>query len=164
AASTATTAEASADGSKPRGAPGTATPAAQNGSRRSFACSLASNNGATTPTLPATPPAQTSGGGISVAAAIAVNIASTTSSATLPAGISVGAGALTISSAASTDAKADADGTATAARAPPSGTNIGAAIAINLANVTNSATVAGTANGPTTVKALVTPTGDGRDH
>ena len=81
----------------------------------------------------------------------------------IPTGVTVGANALTIWSAAATDAKANADGTATAARAPPSGTNIGAAIAINLANVTNSATVAGTANGPTTVKALVTSTGDGRD-
>src|SRR5205085_8951191 len=52
-ASTATIAEASADGSPASGAPA---PTAQNGTQRSFAGSLATNNGATTPSLPSTPP------------------------------------------------------------------------------------------------------------
>src|SRR5439155_1197203 len=112
---------------------------------------------------PATPPANSSSGAISVAAAVSINIAKTSSSSSLPAGITVGSAGLSLWSSASTDATANADGTATTARGAPSGTSIGAPVAINYATVTNSATVAGTANGPATVRALVTSSGDGRD-
>ncbi len=158
---TATEAKASANGAAAEGS-GTPDVNHQVASQRSFGSGVRAANGGGGDSAPATPPANSSSGAISVAAAVSVNIAKTSSSSSLPAGVSVSAGSLSFWSSASTDAKANADGSATTARGPPSGTTIGAAVAINYATVTNSATVAGTANGPATVRALVTSAGDGR--
>src|SRR6185295_14851357 len=110
---------------------------------------------------PSTPPASSSDGSITAAAAISVNIAKSTTSADLPSGLIFGSSGFTVWSSAAADAKANADGSATAARAPP--LTLGAAVSINYARMTNTATIAGTANGPATVKALVNPASDGND-
>ena len=152
-----TSATASANGSSDASS-GAATPDMQVASQRTLGNGAASGNGATGSGSSPIPPASSSSGSMTAAAAVAVNIANTTSSADLPSGLTINSAGLTLWSSAATDAKANADGSATAARGPPA--TIGAAVAINYANVTNSATVAGTANGPATVKALVTSAGD----
>ena len=155
--STETNATASANGAG--GAGSSSTPDEQLDSQRTLGNTVATTNGATgSGTNSSTPPASSSSGSITAAAAVSVNILRSTSSASLPSGVTVGSGGLTVWSSALSDAKANADGSATAARGPPA--TIGAAVAINRADVTNSATVAGTANGPVTVQALVTSSGD----
>ena len=161
ASSTLTEAKASANGAAAEGS-GAPDVNHQVASQRSFGTGVRTANGGSGDSAPTTPPASSSSGAISVAAAVSINIAKTSSSSSLPADVSVSAGSLSFWSSASSDAKANADGSATTARGPPSGTSIGAAVAINYATVTNSATVAGTANGPATVRALVTIAGDGR--
>ena len=75
---------------------------------------------------------------VSVAAAVAVNIADSTARAAIANGRSVTAGgAVDIHSSANTDATADADGKATGG----SSAGVGAAVAINVGNVTNEAFV-----------------------
>ena len=159
--STETSATASANGASDASS-GAATPDMQVASQRTLGNGTASGNGATGSGSGSTPPASSSNGSVTAAAAVAVNVANTTSSASLPSGLTINSGGLTLWSSAATDAKANADGSATAARGPPA--TIGAAVAINFANVTNSATVAGTANGPATVKALVTSAGDAQSE
>ena len=155
--STETNATASANGAGGEGSG--ATPDAQLGSQRTFGNTVASNNSTTgSGSNSGTPPASSSSGSITAAAAVSVNILKSTSSASLPPGLRIDSGGLTIWSSALSDAKANADGSATAARGPPA--TIGAAVAINRADVTNSATVAGTVDGPVTVQALVTSSGD----
>ena len=78
--------------------------------------------------------------------------------ATINAGVVVNAGGVSLATAANSDALTSADGSATIERGPPA--TIGAAIAITVANVTNSSTVAGTVNAPTTLKSLVNTTPD----
>ncbi|MCP5009491.1 MAG: hypothetical protein GY942_05895, partial [Aestuariibacter sp.] len=85
-----------------------------------------------------TPKAETSEGGVSVAAAIGVNIASSTALAEIPAGRTVSSeGILTLSSSNNSDATAKANGMATGAGAA----NVGAAVAINLVSAKNQALV-----------------------
>jgi hypothetical protein len=136
--STETSATASANGASDASS-GAATPDLQVASQRSLGNGSASGNGATGSGTGSAPPASSSSGSMTAAAAVAVNIANTTSSADLPSGLTISSAGLTLWSSAATDAKANADGSATAARGPP--TTIGAAVAINYANVTNSATV-----------------------
>ena len=86
------------------------------------------------------PKAESSEGGVSVAAAIAVNIGTNSSSAGIARGRSVTSGAkVRVASAGETDAAASADGSQT----DSGGTNVGvgAAIALNVANGTNRATI-----------------------
>ena len=86
----------------------------------------------------ATPEAETSGGGVSVAAAVGVNLAASSAKAYIPdSGIITSGGLLTVSTSNNTDATAKADGTATGAGTA----NIGAAVAINLVSAQNQATI-----------------------
>ena len=84
-----------------------------------------------------------SNGDISVAAAIALNVVSTTSRAAIANGVTVSSNkAMSVASTANTDAEAIADGSATGGEDAA----IGAAVSINLANVTNVATIGNGAN------------------
>ena len=81
------------------------------------------------------------GGGVGVAAAIAINIARLTNTATVTDGADLtGTGAVTLSAQASIDSKAQADGMSVNL-SDSAGTVISAAVALNFANVTNTATV-----------------------
>ncbi|KAG1649186.1 hypothetical protein GQR58_029240 [Nymphon striatum] len=114
---------------------------------RNAADTQATDNGgqgaATTPT----PEAKTnSGGPINVAAAVGVNIANTESVAAIPFGITVTSGGkVAVRTSANTDASASANG-ATSIDPESTGTSkvgVGVAVAINVANVDNRATVDG---------------------
>ena len=89
----------------------------------------------------AAPKAETSQGGVSVAAAIGVNVAGNTVGASVARGVTInsGGGALNVGSTAETDAKAKADGS----QVDSGGTNVGvgAAVALNVATSSNTATV-----------------------
>ncbi len=153
-----TTAKASANGAPGTGG-GSPTPDAQAGEQRTLGDSVAAGNGAAGSTgSPSTPPSQTSNGTVAVAAAISINVLTTNALATINAGVVVNAGGVSLATAANSDALTSADGSATIERGPPA--TIGAAIAITVANVTNSSTVAGTVNAPTTLKSLVNTTPD----
>ena len=83
--------------------------------------------------------AETSDGGVSVAAAISVNISFAKSRAWLVNGLVFQAGgALSVRSSANTDGAADADGSAVSTGS--GGTAIGAAVSINYVELTNTAT------------------------
>src|SRR5438128_5114730 len=87
--------------------------------------------------------ASSSDGSVSVAAAVSINIAFTRSEAWIQDGRAISAGgAVTIKSSANTDAAAGADGTAVASGSD--GVGVGAAIAINYVELTNSSTVGNT--------------------
>ncbi|OGB31539.1 MAG: hypothetical protein A3I16_04050, partial [Burkholderiales bacterium RIFCSPLOWO2_02_FULL_66_35] len=100
----------------------------------------------TNPTGDEAPKAETSEGGVSVAAAVGINVASSETRASIGAGRSITStgGALSVTSKAETDAAAKADGSQTDA----GGTNvgIGAAVAVNAATATNTAIVSDNAN------------------
>ncbi|MCY7309039.1 MAG: leukotoxin LktA family filamentous adhesin, partial [Rhodoferax sp.] len=86
------------------------------------------------------PTAQTSQGGVSVAAAIAVNVGSNRSSASVGRGRMVTSGGqVRVASAGETDAAAVADGSQTDSGGTTVG--VGAAVALNVANATNRATI-----------------------
>ncbi|MCP4994985.1 MAG: hypothetical protein GY934_14550, partial [Gammaproteobacteria bacterium] len=85
-----------------------------------------------------TPKAETSEGGVSVAAAIGVNLASSTALAEIPKdGVVSSGGMLTLSSSNKSDATAKANGMATGAGVA----NVGAAVAINLVSAKNQALI-----------------------
>ena len=131
ASTTSSVANASANGASS----GSSNVTQQVGNQRSLADSTAPVGGGSGGT--ATPAASTSDGPVSVAAAIAANISSTSSTATIG-GVTVTAGgAVGVKATGDTDAKANADGSVVGAGS----LGIGAAVAINLANVTVSATV-----------------------
>ncbi|KAG1649183.1 hypothetical protein GQR58_029238 [Nymphon striatum] len=91
-----------------------------------------------------TPSAESSSGTIKVAAAIAITIAKTTSRAQVADGITVVAtGAVTVLSSANTEATAMGDGSSTDAT-ETTGPSVGVAVALNVANVINDATIEGT--------------------
>ena len=100
----------------------------------------------TNPTGDEAPKAETSEGGVSVAAAVGINVASSETTASIGTGRSITStgGALSVTSTAETDAAAKADGSQTDA----GGTNvgIGAAVAVNAATATNTAIVSDNAN------------------
>ncbi|MBK8460096.1 MAG: hypothetical protein IPL43_07840 [Micropruina sp.] len=150
--SSTTSASASANGAPADGS-GTPSPDAQAAGQRGFGDSAAAANGVGGSGTQQTPPAQGSGGPVAVAAAIAINLITTHALATIMPAVVVTAGGVTLATAANTDALTTADGTATIERGPPA--SIGVAVAITLADVTNSSTVAGTVNAPTTLKSLV---------
>jgi len=84
--------------------------------------------------------ASTSEGGVSVAAAIAVNVGNSTTTATIPDTRTVeSGGAVTVRSVNAMDASASADGTQVSGAATNVG--VGAAVALNVANVTNRARI-----------------------
>jgi hypothetical protein len=91
--------------------------------------------------------ASTSDGSVSVAAALAVNIANGVARASIDDGVAVMAeGTVGVRAAANMDARAEADGSAKTTVSDTSGgsgtgTNIGAAIAINVADLTNEAVI-----------------------
>ncbi|MHB1243241.1 MAG: beta strand repeat-containing protein, partial [Gaiellaceae bacterium] len=120
---------ASASGA-PESASGDVT--SQANDQRTYGNERAAANGASGATTPANPPAETSEGGISVAAAISINLVTSTAAASIRDGISVtaGGGALTLDADGETDASASADG---AAATNAGGTAVGAGVAINLA-------------------------------
>ena len=133
--------------------------------QRSFANSTATANGRSGDDSSGTPSASTSGGGVSVAAAVGINITETLSRATIVPGLVVVAGGLfTLRTSAHTDAKAGADGSAV--QPGGSGVAIGAGVAINLAKVVNEAFLPGgatvTARGAA-VEALMTTAGATHD-
>jgi hypothetical protein len=87
--------------------------------------------------------AQTEGGDVSVAAALAINVANSDAIATTGDGLTItagktGAGTLTVGAANHMEAAAIADGRATT---KSGGTSVGAAIAINVAHMTNEGSV-----------------------
>ncbi len=83
--------------------------------------------------------ASTKEGGVSVAAAISVNIGTSTTSATIPTTRTVTSGGeLTLRTTNATDASATADGTQSSDDAK---VGVGAAVALNVANVTNRAAI-----------------------
>ena len=100
-------------------------------------------NGASSPSAETSDNTGGSGGNkISVAGAIGINIASSSASATIPDAAHVHAGdKLTLSASNNTDSTAKADGSATVAGTQTSGTGVGAAVAINVANVTTEARI-----------------------
>ncbi|MHB1242601.1 MAG: beta strand repeat-containing protein, partial [Gaiellaceae bacterium] len=102
-----------------------------------------------------------SGDGVSVAASVSVNLATSVSRAYIGDELTiVAAGSLTVRSSANSDAKATADGTAKSSG--DSSTAVGVGVAINLANVTNEATIghgANTSSDGVTIQALMTPGG-----
>ena len=152
------TASASASGAPDKNS-GSPTPDAQAGSQRDLADNVATSNDANgSEDSPANPPSQTSNGTVAVAAAISINILTTQSLATIESGVVLDASAVSLATAANSDAETSADGSATVERGPPA--SVGAAIAITVANVTNTSTVAGTVNAPTTMKSLVNTTPD----
>ena len=109
----------------------------QSNSQLGFANSSATGNGASDSGKTTTPKATTSdsgGSSVEVAASISINIQTASATANLPSGLSVVAGGVfTLSSSQNADGTAKADGSATDA-----GTvGIGAAVAVNLVNVTN---------------------------
>ncbi|HUH15478.1 MAG TPA: hypothetical protein VML35_06310, partial [Gaiellaceae bacterium] len=106
--------------------------------QQGFANSTAAANGASGSTTPAAPSAATSGGSVSIAAAVAVNLVTSSATASIPELLSLTAtGALSLVAAAETDAAAAADASATSGGSA----NVGAAVAINLANHTAEATI-----------------------
>ena len=91
-----------------------------------------------------TPAAETSGGGVSVAAAVGVNIASSKAQAYIPAGGKVTSGGLlTLATSNNTDATAKADGSATSGTNEDGSNriNVGVGIAINVVSALNQATI-----------------------
>src|SRR5256886_969338 len=107
------------------GAPGDASDGGQAGDgvdqqvahERAFAATTsADNSGSGTAGAASTPAAKTSGGGVSVAAAVGINLATTTSRATIGAIHVTAGGPFVLSTSADTDAHATADGSA--ARGP----------------------------------------------
>ena len=105
--------------------------------QRGFADQLSlDNNGGGDGDSEETPDAETSDGGVSVAAAVGINIAKTISTSTVGSGVVLSAGgAVTLTTKADTDAAASADGTAVT---PEGGdASIGIGVAINYATVAN---------------------------
>ena len=107
---------------------------------------------------------------ISVAGAVGINIASTGSHATIPDGLTINAGgALGLSASNNTDASASADASATVPKASnnnSSAVGVGAAVAINVANVSNTATIGAanvTANG-VKLEAVMTDVNGDKTH
>jgi mucin-19 len=91
-----------------------------------------------------TPKAETSEGGVSVAAAVGVNIATSTARAFIPDNGRVSSGGLlTLSSSNKTDATAKADGSAVSAEDAngAASVNVGVGVAINVVNAVNEAYV-----------------------
>ncbi|MEA3511109.1 MAG: hypothetical protein U9R51_06700, partial [Actinomycetota bacterium] len=102
----------------------------------------AGSTGSGDTTTPSSENEQSNGGPIAVAGAIAVNLSTSLSSATIPAGVSIrSGGTVKVAASANTDAKAIADGSASEGGGTAT---VGVAVAINLVNLTNIATVAGT--------------------
>ncbi|WP_367889442.1 hypothetical protein [Humibacter ginsenosidimutans] len=130
--------------------------------QRDFADQSAANNGVKGTGSASTPKATTSDGGVNVAAAIGIDLATVTATATISgAGLDLTAGGtVTLSSSQNTDAASSADGSAT-----QGGTaNVGAGVAITLADVTNTAVLP--ENDTVHAKSLVvsaTETVDGAD-
>ena len=82
------------------------------------------------------------GNKISVAGAVAINIGSSSADAAIGDNVTISAGdKLTVSATNNGDAKAVADGSAVVAGSNDAGTSVGAAVAINVANVTTNATI-----------------------
>ena len=102
------------------------------------------------------PSAETSGGGVSVAAAVGVNLAFSSAQAYIPdSGTITAGGLLTLSSSNNTDATAKADGSATGS----SSVGIGAAVALNVPILKNEAYIGHNANvhaGGLVIEALMT--------
>ena len=89
-----------------------------------------------TGSAPEAPPAETSSGGISVAAAVGINLAGSSARAYIPdSGIITAGGIVTLSASNNTDASAKADGSATGS----SSVGIGAAVAVNVPILKNEA-------------------------
>src|SRR5439155_1172900 len=147
------------------GAPGDASDGGQAGNgvdqqvahERAFAATTsADNSGSGTAGAASTPAAKTSGGGVSVAAAVGINLATTTSRATIGAIHVTAGGPFVLSTSADTDAHATADGSAArgpgdasepsdssggagAPADPTTGASIGAGVAINYVRIANEA-------------------------
>src|SRR5690606_1744584 len=126
-------------------------------SQRSFADQRASAAGAESGTTGDTSgaSAETSGGSVQVAGAVGVTVVESTSRAFIPDDRTVSAGGtLTVKAENNTDARAAADGSTSQAGETPSGTGVGVAVALNVANVTNEATIgeAGVTAGGLTVE------------
>src|SRR5207249_1512265 len=154
------------------GAPGDGSEGAPSGGidglvsqQRSFGNDTSTSNGGTGSGTSGGGSASSSDGSVSVAAAVSINIAFTRSEAWIQDGRAISAGgAVTIKSSANTDAAAGADGTAVASGSD--GVGVGAAIAINYVELTNSSTVGNTtitSNG-LDIEAVMTsvPTAGGR--
>lgn len=108
---------------------------------RGFADGIASADGANTSGSTATPEAQTGDGSVSVAAAVGVNVENSTVQALIPTAGSVMAGGLLLLSATNATAGlALADGSETDENGNPK-VGVGAAVALNLVNTKNQATI-----------------------
>ncbi|MBN2061399.1 MAG: LEPR-XLL domain-containing protein, partial [Deltaproteobacteria bacterium] len=111
----------------------------ETGNQRTFADNTATSKGASTSGSTSTPSSSSSDGPVTVAAAISVNMAESTSRALIPDSVTINAGgALTLSTTNNTDAIALADGSAT-----KGDIGIGAAVAVNSADVVNEAYIGG---------------------
>jgi hypothetical protein len=108
--------------------------------------------------------ASTSDGGVSVAAAVSVNIAITKSRAWIVDGLTIVAGGmLSVKSSANTDSFASGDGSAVSVG--DDGTAIGAAVAINYVEITNTASTGNTTitSVGLDIEATMTNVGGGHD-
>jgi LPXTG-motif cell wall-anchored protein len=127
------------------GAPGTSSADPSDGDvdqqaqhQRDFASTTAQKYKGTGANGSANPSAATSDGKVAVAAAIAINVADVTATATLPDGLTLSAGgAVALRSSENADGIVSADGTAVKAK----NVGIGAAVALNLVTLMNTATL-----------------------
>ncbi len=96
-----------------------------------------------------TPSASTSDGQVSVAAAVTVNIADSEANATIPSGLTITStgGTLTLSATNTTTASSTASGNASGMDQ----TGVGAAVALNLVNASDEATIQSATGRPTTI-------------
>ena len=129
------------------------------------------NGGDGTTDSAGTPSATTSSGTIKVAAAIAINITNTASVASIAVGFTVTAdGLVSVKSSANTEGVAIGDGSAADGSDIPAGgggtsPSVGIAVAINLANVDNTATIDGSVTaGDIEVSAAMTDVGSDVVH
>ena len=129
------------------------------------------NGGDGTTDSAGTPSATTSSGTIKVAAAIAINITNTASIASIAVGFTVTAdGLVSVKSSANTEGVAIGDGSAADGSDIPAGgggtsPSVGIAVAINLANVDNTATIDGSVTaGDIEVSAAMTDVGSDVVH
>ncbi len=147
----------------------------ETGNQRDYGDQQAMDNGVADSGTTDTPSAETSDGTVSVAAAIAVNLANSTSHASTTGSITVQvSNALAIGASNDTDSSAQANASTVQGStgggsnfASPaqggSGVGVGAAVAINYAEVVNEASIAGNANvnaGSLALEAVMTSSGD----
>ncbi|MEO8751246.1 MAG: LEPR-XLL domain-containing protein, partial [Casimicrobiaceae bacterium] len=122
---------------------GSGTPNKQANDQRTFGDKIAADHGTGNSGSTAAPKAETSSGGVTVAAAVAIDIANSEARATLPDGRTIAAtGSVTLKATNNTDAHSNADGSAVASsKDPEADIGIGAAVALTLGNNTAQARV-----------------------